>query len=130
MATSRRCTLFPSSFFVMLLISSISVSLCMGTDDADLIWGVSKDDAIQSLTWNVTYGTRSPLGVFQQVSYLSLLDCLWLTSAIDFAQVSFMCLPMLVVLLSPGTAHQRAIPGAGDRHCNQCELADQCDQQH
>lgn len=51
----------------MLLISSISVSLCMGTDDADLIWGVSKDDAIQPLTWNVTYGTRSPLGVFQQV---------------------------------------------------------------
>eukprot|EP00250_Pteridium_aquilinum_P002707 c12930_g3_i1 orf=351-1715(+) len=69
MATSRRHIFAPSFLYVMLLMSSISASSssAFADDDEGDIWDASLADAIQSLTWNVTYGTRSPLGTYQQV---------------------------------------------------------------
>eukprot|EP00250_Pteridium_aquilinum_P011875 c20362_g1_i1 orf=376-2049(+) len=62
MATSC-CHLLPF-FSALVLIALISSNiLCASADrNSDIIWGVSADDAIQPITWNVTFGTAYPLG--------------------------------------------------------------------
>ncbi|MCO5561024.1 hypothetical protein L7F22_014645 [Adiantum nelumboides] len=70
MATPRRLAALHLSLLLMPLIFSISASSSLyarASEDDDLIWGVSEADAIQSITWNITYGIRSPLGKDQQV---------------------------------------------------------------
>ena len=59
----------------MLLVADVRChSLKISEGDAvngevgDRVWGVSAEDATQSITWSVTYGIASPLGVPKQVS--------------------------------------------------------------
>ncbi|KAH7442864.1 hypothetical protein KP509_02G005000 [Ceratopteris richardii] len=71
MATSRRHFSVTIFFTIMVLIISISMMpsclIIANEVESDIIWGVSEEDAVQEITWNVTYGNRSPLGTNQQV---------------------------------------------------------------
>lgn len=64
------CRLLPFFSAALVLIISVSSNLqyvINASDERGIIWGVSEDDAIQPITWNVTYGTAAPLGKQKRV---------------------------------------------------------------
>ena len=66
------CAMLAMAMLLAVSVTCHSIRIGEGNvvsqQDRDKVWGVSAEDAVQQLTWSVTYGVASPLGVPKRVS--------------------------------------------------------------